>query len=110
MIDLEEIIKDNNGKHSFKDDRQLELELSKKLKHMKEKLDGYPTILFTIGGYHIYQHIDIPTALKKKFQEFDRPSEQFLRFAKDYLSNNKADSKNNPSFISFMSFEDSRNL
>jgi hypothetical protein len=31
-----------------------------------------------------------------------------LRFAKDYLSNNKADSKNNPSFISFMSFEDSR--
>ena len=65
MIDLEEISKDNNCKHSFKDDIQLELELSKTLKHMKEKLDGYTTILFTIGGYHIYQPIDIPTALKK---------------------------------------------
>jgi len=33
-----------------------------------------------------------------------------LCFAKGYLSNNKAYSKNNPSFISFNSFEDSRNL
>ena len=35
-----------------------------------------------------------------EFSGFDRPSEQFLRFAKDYLSNGKADKQNNPSFKS----------
>ena len=35
-----------------------------------------------------------------KFSGFDRPSEQFLRFAKDNLSNGKADKQNNPSFKS----------
>ena len=35
-----------------------------------------------------------------EFNKFDRPSEQFLRFAKDYLSNYKADKNNNPSFKS----------
>ncbi len=109
MIDLDRNSKDNKGRHSFKDDRRLELELSKTLKHMKEKLGGYPTILFTIGGYHIYQPIEIPTALEK-ILEYDISLEQFLCFAKGYLSNKKADSENNPSFISFMSFEDSITL
>lgn len=68
MIDLDRNSKDNNGRHSFKDDRQLELALSKTLKHMKEKLGGYPTILFTIGEYHIYQPIEIPTALEKNLK------------------------------------------
>jgi hypothetical protein len=36
----------------------------------------------------------------QEFQEFDIPSERFLRFAKDNLSNNKADRANNPSFRS----------
>ena len=36
----------------------------------------------------------------QEFQEFDNPSERFLRFAKDFLSNNKADKANNPSFRS----------
>ena len=35
-----------------------------------------------------------------EFQEFDNHSEKFLRFAKDNLSNNKADKANNPSFRS----------
>lgn len=35
-----------------------------------------------------------------EFNGFDRPSEQFLRFAKYSLSNNKADKNNNPSFKS----------
>ena len=55
-------------------------------------MNGYPT---AGGGYPIYQSIDIPTALENitEFKEFDIPSEQFLRIAKDYLSNNKADKK-----------------
>jgi Primase X len=35
-----------------------------------------------------------------EFQEFDNPSERFLRFAKDFLSNGKADKANYPSFRS----------
>ena len=35
-----------------------------------------------------------------EFQRFDKPSEQFLRFAKNFLSNNKSDKNNNPSFKS----------
>ena len=48
------------------------------------------------------QPVYCPTALENitEFNEFDRPSEQFLRFGKDYFSNGKADKQNNPSFRS----------
>ena len=70
------------------------------MKNIKEKLGGEPTVSITGGGYHIYQPVYCPTALENitEFQGFDRPSEQFLRFAKDYLSNGKADKRNNPAF------------
>jgi hypothetical protein len=84
-----------------KTEKGLEFALSRTLKNITQKLDGCPTVLFTGSGYHIYQplhafileEIDI-------FNEFENPSKQFLRFAKDYLSNNKADKLNNPSFKS----------
>jgi Primase X len=87
---------------NFKTDGKFELALYNTLKNIKEKLQTAPTVLFTGGGYHIYQPVEIPTALENisEFQEFDRPSEQFLRFAKDILSNNRADKQNNPSFRS----------
>jgi len=86
----------------FKTQKSFELSLYNTLKDIKEKLNGYPTVLYTGGGYHIYQPVDIPTALENiaEFQDIKRASEQFLRFAKDYLSNNKADKQNNPSFKS----------
>jgi Primase X len=91
-------------KNNFKSDRSFQLALSKTLKNINEQLDSdaYPTVLDTGGGYHIYQPVYIPTALEyiTEFSKFDRPSEQFLRFAKDYLSNGKADKNNNPSFKS----------
>jgi hypothetical protein len=90
-------------KNNFKTNKSFELALYNTLKNIKEKLEGaVPTVLETGGGYHIYQPIDIPTALENviEFNEFDRPSEQFLRFAKDYLSNGRADKNNNPSFKS----------
>jgi hypothetical protein len=87
---------------NFKTAGKYELALYNTLKNIKEKLQTAPTVLFTGGGYHIYQPVDIPTALENitEFQEFDKPSEQFLRFAKDILSNNRADKQNNPSFRS----------
>jgi hypothetical protein len=80
-------------RNNFKNDKSFELALYNTLKNIKEKLNGYPTVLFTGGGYHIYQPVDIPTVLENitEFKEFARPSEQFLRFVKDYLSNGKAD-------------------
>ena len=89
-------------KNNFKTDKSFELALYNTLKNIKNKLNGYPTVLFTGGGYHIYQPVYIPTALEyiTEFSKFDRPSEQFLRFAKDFLSNGKADKHNNPSFRS----------
>jgi len=89
-------------KNNFKTDGKFEFALYNTLKNIKEKLQTAPTVLFTGGGYHIYQPIDIPTALENitEFSQFDMPSEQFLRFAKDYLSKFKADKNNNPSFKS----------
>jgi hypothetical protein len=89
-------------RNNFKSDRSFELALYNTLKNIKGKLNGNPTVLFTGGGYHIYQPVYCKTALENitEFNGFDRPSEQFLRFAKDYLSNNKADKQNNPSFKS----------
>ena len=89
-------------KNNFKTDKSFELALYNTSKNIKNKLNGYPTVLFTGGGYHIYQPVYIPTALEyiTEFSKFDRPSEQFLRFAKDFLSNGKADKQNNPSFRS----------
>ncbi|MGE0243431.1 MAG: DNA primase noncatalytic subunit PriX [Nitrososphaeraceae archaeon] len=82
--------------------KSFELALYNTLKNIKNKLKEYPTVLFTGGGYHIYQPVYIPTALEyiTEFSKFNRPSEQFLRFAKDFLSNGKADKQNNPSFRS----------
>jgi len=89
-------------KNNFKTEKSFELALSKTLKNMNEKLDGaYPTVLHTGGGYHIYQPIDAFVLEEIDiFNEFENPSKQFLRFVKEYLSNNKADKSNNPSFIS----------
>ena len=86
----------------FKDNKSFENALSITLKNIKEKVGGEPTVSNTVGGYHVYQPVYIKTALENitEFQEFDRPSEQLLRFAKEWLSNGKADQQNNPSFKS----------
>jgi hypothetical protein len=92
-------------KYDFEKERNLKFALTNTLKNIREKLgndDEYLTVLDTGGGYHIYQPVYCPTALENviEFQKFNKPSEQFLRFAKDILSKGKADKNNNPSFRS----------
>lgn len=91
-------------KADFKTEKCLKLALSTTLKNIKQKLDGkgYPTVLKTGGGYHIYQPVKGPILEEIKFftDLNPNPSKDFLRFAKDYLSNGKADKKSNPSFKS----------
>ena len=94
-------------KNNFKSERSFKLALSTTLQNIKDRLldsnsNAYPTVIETGGGYHVYQPVFCPTALENviQFSGFDRPSEQFLRFTKDNLSNGKADKQNNPSFKS----------
>jgi hypothetical protein len=86
----------------FKNNINFENALHNTLKNIKKQLDGFPTVLETGGGYHIILPISCPMPLENitEFKEFDKPSEQFLRFAKDYFSNGKADKNNYPSFKS----------
>ena len=95
FIDLDK----NNFHSSIKD---LKFTLSNTLKNINEILGGHPTVLFTGGGYHIYQPVYCPTALESvtEFKNYDKPSQEFLRFAKDYFSNCQADKSNNPAFKS----------
>jgi hypothetical protein len=64
-------------------------------------LNGYPTVLWSGNGYHIYQPIEgivfenyeILNEFSKVFDLF----KEFLRFSKTYLSNGKSDLNFNPS-------------
>lgn len=95
FIDLD--LADNSSNNNAK---SLELALSKTLKNIKEKLNSIPTILWSGNGYHIIQPVECPIVLEKieQFSKYNKPSQEFLRFAKDNLSNGKADKQNYPSF------------
>jgi hypothetical protein len=89
---------------TFETERAYKLALTNTLRNIKEKLsEGYPTIVWTGNGYHIYQPIEAFILEEKgAFSDFDQPSKSFLRFAEQYLSSNKSDPSHNPSFKSCM--------
>ena len=91
-------------RNNFETEIGLERALHITLKNFKYKIGdrAIPTVLKTGGGYHVILPVKctIPLENITEFQEFDRPSEQFLRFVKQDLSNGKADKQNNPSFKS----------
>ncbi|MGI9011908.1 MAG: hypothetical protein ACR2F1_12070 [Nitrososphaeraceae archaeon] len=99
-------------KNDFKSFTALKLALSKTLRNIKEKLNGFPTVLWSGNGYHIIQPVKSPKILVDgvletvvlenitELKNYDKPSQEFLRFAKDYSSDGKADKSNRPSFKS----------
>ena len=89
---------------TFTTERAHRMALTATLKNIKEKLfDANPTVLWTGNGYHIYQPIEAFVLEEEEvFNEFDQPSKVFLKFAEQYLSNNKSDPSHNPSFKSCM--------
>lgn len=90
FIDIDKANFNNDGK-------SLERALKTTIKNIKEKINGHPTVLFTGGGYHIYQPIKgIELNEHEEFNRFDNPFDKFMRFAKDYLSKGKADKNNFP--------------
>jgi len=93
--------------------RKLDYILKQTLKKIKEEINGHPTVLWTGGGYHIYQPMKIETNDKEKqplesFKEFEEfmpitrndLTTQFIRFASKYFTNGKGDPKHNPSIYS----------
>ena len=93
---------------------KLDYILKQTLRKIKEEINGYPTVLWTGCGYHIYQ----PIKIVKKDQE-EQPLEgikeiqgfipyvrndlttEFIRFAAKYL-NGKEDPKHNASINSYL--------
>ena len=71
-----------------------------------QSIKAHPTVLFTGGGYHIYQPIKSvcidELGTFANFINYEGVSRQFLKFAEMYLSDNKCDSNHNPSFNSCM--------
>jgi hypothetical protein len=89
-------------KSSFNTERAHRMALTATLKNIKEKLQGAnPTVLWTGNGHHIYQPIGAFILEQEEiFSKFNQPSKSFLKFAEQYLSDNKSDPSHNPSFKS----------
>jgi hypothetical protein len=93
--------------NQFKSDRAFWMAVNKTLRNIKGiLLDGVvvePTIIWTGNGVHIYLPVNGPILeLESQFSQFldDKPSQSFLKFAAQHLSNGNSDPNNNPSFKS----------
>lgn len=88
---------------SFRDRHALERALESSLQTIKLRINGNPTVLWTGNGYHIYQPVEaVILEQYTEFEEFEHPSTKFLKFAEQYLTNEKSDRSHNPSFKSCM--------
>ena len=93
--------------------RKLDYILAQTLNKIKNEISGHPTVLWTGGGYHIYQPIKIVTKDKvkqplesfKELQEFipfvrNDLTTEFMRFAAKMFTGGKGDPKHKPSISS----------
>jgi hypothetical protein len=70
-------------------------------KNIVQTLGGKSSILWSGNGVHICQPVEaVVLEQESKFAQFDHPSQTFLRFAAQFLSNHKSDTNNNPAFKS----------
>ncbi|HET6590711.1 MAG TPA: hypothetical protein VFG45_11170 [Candidatus Nitrosocosmicus sp.] len=91
--------------------RKLDISLKQTLKKIKDEINGYPTVLWTGGGYHIYQPVKIgndsydDNPVLENFSEFKEfipyintdLTTEYMRIASKYFTDNKNDHKHNPS-------------
>lgn len=90
--------------------RKLDYILDQTLNKIKNEINGTPTVLWTGGGYHIYQPIKIvtkdevklPLESFKELEEFvpfvrNDLTTEFIRFAANVFTCGKGDPKHNPS-------------
>jgi hypothetical protein len=90
----------------FKTGKEFWLAVEKTCRNMSDILGGgngkgKPTTIWTGNGVHIYQPVQaVVLEQESLFANFDQPSQTFLKFAAQYLSNHKSDTNNNPAFRS----------
>jgi hypothetical protein len=81
--------------------KALDKALRNVLKNIKKLNGAEATVIWSGNGYHIYLPIKaFILELESVFADFEQPSKKFLRFAEQFLSDNKADPchSNNLSF------------
>ncbi len=95
-------------------ERKLDYILKQTLNKIEKEIKGVPTVLWTGGGYHIYQPITLydpdgkegkkryPLDYTAPFNEFlpyvnNDLTTEFMRFTAKYFTNNQKDPKHNPS-------------
>jgi hypothetical protein len=87
----------------FNNKEELDAALKAMLRRIKKELNGaIPTVLWSGGGYHIHQPLDItePFENLEEFKKHENVSVKFLRYSARRLSNNKSDPNHNLSFKS----------
>jgi hypothetical protein len=90
---------------SFKTERAYDLAISQTLNRFRENLPGaHPTVLNTGNGCHFYQPIQATVLEQEEIftKLHSESSKAFLRFAAQFLSDNKSDPMHNPSLRSCM--------
>ena len=94
--------------YDLKDFQQSQEKLAKTLRKTLDKIDkvlrgAKPTVLWTGGGYHVYQPIrGFILEEKDRFACYIDPNKKdltsrFMQFAEDYLTNKKSDPQHRPS-------------
>jgi hypothetical protein len=84
----------------FRTERMLIKALDETVTRVNKDLHGEPVpmVLFTGGGYHVYEPIELPILEEESmFRFFDKPSTEFIRYAAQRWTNGKNDACNNPS-------------
>ena len=70
--------------------------LADTLRRIKEKLGGVPSVIWSGNGYHVYQPVYAFILEEQEiFSKFAQPSRGLIRFAEQYLTNNKMDKCHN---------------
>ena len=98
MIDID--LKD------FASKDKLHRAMNRILKKIKTNLHGYPTVLWTGNGYHIYQPMEgFILEEEEIFAKFINQNgkdltTKFMQFAEDFLTNKKGDPQHRPSINS----------
>lgn len=74
----------------------LELALANTLRRIKEKLGGFPSVIWSGNGYHVYQPVEaFPLEEQDVFSKFTQPSRSLIRYAERYLTDGKMDQCHN---------------
>jgi hypothetical protein len=85
----------------FKTDKEFWKAIQDTCKNIEQTLRGKPSILWSGNGVHICQPVEAMLLEQEtQFAQFNQPSQTFLRFVAQFLSNHKCDPSNNPSFKS----------